>query len=237
MIKSTFFSATRTTSKNAQVASDIGRRIILGEYAVETTLPREPELLAEFGVSRPVLREAIKTLESKGMLESRQQRGITVLPRDRWNFLDVDILGWIMHTHADPDMLIRLTEVRMIIEPGACLLVASSGTELGLRRIEDALHRMERHVDDDKRYVEADCDFHIAILRASGNEYLASFGTVISAALMCSLEHTNLIDNNVNSLAWHASILDALHKKNGVLAARESRKQLKAALSLLVMRR
>ncbi|MFT3963435.1 FadR/GntR family transcriptional regulator [Propionivibrio sp.] len=237
MAKSTLFSSAfssaRTTSKNAQVASDIGQRIILGQYPVETTLPREADFLAEFGVSRPVLREAIKTLESKGMVESRQQRGITVLPRDRWNFLDVDILGWIMRTHADPQMLVRLTEVRMIIEPGACMLAANCATPSGLSRIEDAWHRMNAYVNDDKLYVEADRDFHIAILMASGNEYLAAFGTVISAALMSSLQRTNPIENNQSSLPWHYSILEALRSRNGVLAARASRKQIKAALSLL----
>jgi len=233
MVKSTFFSPARTNSKNAQVASDLGQRIILGRYPVETTLPREADLLAEFGVSRPVLREAIKTLESKGMVESRQQRGITVLPRDRWNFLDIDILGWIMQTRADPEMLIRLTEVRMIVEPGACMLAATSATESGFKRIEDAWQRMNLYANDEQQFIEADRDFHIAILVASGNEYLAAFGSVISAALMCSLEHTNATENNQSSLPWHYGIFDALRKKNGVLAARASRKQLKVALALL----
>ena len=229
MVNTTLFTASRATSKNAQVASDLGQRITLGLYPVETTLPREADLLAEFGVSRPVLREAIKTLESKGMVESRQQRGITVLPRDRWNFLDIDVLKWIMQTQADPQMLLRLTEVRAIIEPGACMLAAQLGTDAGIKRIEDAWSRMNLHVNDDKLYVEADRDFHIAILMASGNEYLAALGSVISTALMFSLERTNEIESNKGSLRWHEGIFEGIRSRNGAIAARASRRQLNAA--------
>lgn len=167
------------------------------------------------------------------MVESRQQRGVIVLPRDRWNFLDMDILGWVIHTRADPEMLIRLTEVRMIVEPGACMLAATSATDSGFERIEDAWRRMNIYANDEKLFILADRDFHIAILMASGNEYLAAFGSVISAALTCSLEHTNANENNQSSLPWHRHIFEAIKKKKGDLAARASRQQLKVALSLL----
>jgi len=210
---------------------------VLGLYPVESTLPPEADLLAEFGVSRPVLREAIKTLESKGMLESRQQRGISVMPRDRWNFLDMDVLNWIVHSRADPQMLMRLTEVRMIVEPGACALAAKFGTEFGLSRIEEAWQRMEACADDAQLYVEADRDFHIAILMASGNEYLAAVGTVISVALQASVERTNpAAVNNRDSLPAHFRILKALRRRNGTLAARESVRQLEEALERLKAR-
>jgi DNA-binding FadR family transcriptional regulator len=234
MSKSTSISTTKSGSKHNQVVSDLGRRIVLGIYPVDSVLPSEAELLAEFGVSRPVFREAIKSLESKGMLESRQQRGISVRPRDRWNFLDMDVLNWIVHSRADPEMLLRLTEVRMIVEPGACALAAALGTEFGLSRIEEAWRRMEACVDDPELYVEADRDFHIAILMASGNEYLAAVGTVISVALRASVERTNPSSaNNRNSLPAHYRILEALRRRNGVRAARESRRQLQEAWNLL----
>lgn len=234
MAKSTLFSVPRTGSKHAQVTTDLGRRIVLGLYAVDSTLPPEAALLTEFGVSRPVLREAIKTLESKGLLESRQQRGVSVMPRDRWNFLDLDVLNWIVQSRADPQMLVRLTEVRMIVEPGACALAAKSGTEFGLARIEEAWERMQANADDAQLYIEADHDFHMAILMASGNEYLASIGTVISVALLGSVERTNpTAANNRASLPLHFPILKALRSHNGKLAARESLRQLEAAMRLL----
>jgi GntR family transcriptional regulator, galactonate operon transcriptional repressor len=224
----------RTGSRQAQVASELGRRIVCGHYPDGSTLPPEGELLSEFAVSRPLLREAIKSLESKGMLEARQRRGTCILPRSRWNLLDPDVLGWLVQSRADPQMLIRLTELRMIVEPGACALAADIGTETGLHRIEEAWKRMVAHVDDPQRFVEADRDFHLALLMAAGNEYLAAIGTAISAALTVSLQVTNPTPaSNRASLPVHQRLLSALQRRDGVRAARESRRQLEEALGRL----
>lgn len=133
-------------SRNNRVAAEIGRRIVVGLYAPGTLLPPEAGLLGEFGVSRPVLREAIKLLEAKGMLEARQRRGTCITERSAWNMLDADVLGWVARSGADPEMLIRLTEVRMIVEPGACLLATQAGTDEAVRRVEEAYLRMKAHV-------------------------------------------------------------------------------------------
>jgi DNA-binding FadR family transcriptional regulator len=74
----------RTQSRSAQVAGELGRRIVGRQYAPDSTLPAEAALLEEFGVSRSVLRDAIKSLESKGLLEARQRRGTCVTPRPVW---------------------------------------------------------------------------------------------------------------------------------------------------------
>ena len=200
----------RGVSRHAQVASELGRRIVSRWYPHASTLPLEAELLSEFGVSRTILREAIKSLESKGMLEARQRRGTVVTPRSHWNLLDRDVLGWIAESGADPEMLIRLNEVRTIVEPGACILAAETATPAQLQQIENAWQRMVDHVKDLQRFVEADRDFHLALLAASGNEYLAAIGTAISAALTVSLRTTNPnVTSNRASLAAHERILRA----------------------------
>ena len=228
------FTGTHGGTRHSQVAGDLGSRIVGGRYPAGATLPPEADLLAEFTVSRPVLREAIKSLESKGMLEARQRRGTSVLPRSRWNLLDPDVLGWIARSGVDPQMLIRLTEVRMIVEPGACALAAETGSDEGLRPVEEAWQRMVAHVDHPQRFIDADCDFHLALLMAGGNEYLAAIGTVISAALTVSLERTNPTPaSNVAALPLHKRILDALLRRDGSGAARESRRQLEEALRRL----
>lgn len=221
-------------SRNSYVATEIGRRIVSGVYANDSLLPPEAQLLAEFGVSRPVLREAIKLLESKGMLEARQRRGTVITGRHHWNMLDPDVLGWIAESGADPEMLFRLTEVRMIVEPGACLLAAQNPDEHALRGMEDAWQRMVAHVERPQLYVEADRDFHLALLAASGNEYLAAVGTAISAALKVSLQRTNpTIESNEASLAVHERILTALRRRDGARAANASRRQLETAIQWL----
>jgi len=221
-------------SRNNRVAAEIGRRIVVGLYASGTLLPPEAELLAEFGVSRPVLREAIKLLEAKGMLEARQRRGTCITERGAWNMLDADVLGWVARSGADPEMLIRLTEVRMIVEPGACVLAAQAGTQDAMRRVEEAYQRMVTHVEHPQQFVEADHDFHLALLGACGNEYLAAVGTAISAALEVSLQRTNPTPaSNRGSLALHEPIVKALKKRDGPAAARASRRQLEDALKRL----
>ena len=230
----TLGSGVRTGSLSAQVAAELGRRVVGRVYAAGSTLPPEATLLQEFDVSRSVLRDAIKALESKGLLEARQRRGTCVTPRDGWNMLDAEVLGWIAQSNADPDFLIRLTEVRLIVEPGACALAAQARNEDGLKGIEAAWKRMVDNVDDADRFVAADRDFHFAVLRAAGNEYLAAIGTAISAALTVSLHRTNPTPkSNRASLPSHERILVALRNRDGEAAANESRRQLAEAMQRL----
>lgn len=224
----------RTQSRSAQVAGQLGRRIVARQYPPDAILPTEADLLDEFGVSRSVLRDAIKSLESKGMLEARQRRGTFVTPRANWNMLDAEVLGWVAQSGADPDLLIRLTELRMIVEPGACALAARNVDEAGMQRIEAAWSRMVECVDDQAGWVAADRDFHLALLMATKNEYLASIGTAISAALTVSLLRTNPAEHsNHASLPAHERIVIAMRKRDGGEAARESLVQLEEAMHRL----
>lgn len=224
----------RTQSRSAQVAGELGRRIVGRLYAPDSNLPAEATLLEEFGVSRSVLRDAIKSLESKGMLEARQRRGTCVTSRPLWNMLDAEVLGWVAQSGADPEFLIRLTELRMIVEPGACALAAKNVDKDAMQRIEAAYTRMVANVDDQAGWVAADRDFHLALLMATKNEYLASIGTAISAALTVSLLKTNPAQHsNRASLPAHERIVLALRERNGVAAARESLAQLEEAMQRL----
>ena len=227
-------SSVRTGSRSAQVASELGRRIVGRVYVPESTLPPEASLLEEFGVSRTVLRDAIKSLESKGLVEARQRRGTCVTPRARWNMLDAEVLGWVTQSGADPQMLIRLTELRIIVEPGACALAAQNATPASLERIEAAWARMVSSVDDPNGFVEADRDFHTALLLAAENEYLGAICTAISAALTVSLHRTNpTARSNRASLPAHERIVIAMRKRDAVAAAQESRRQLEEAMQRL----
>ncbi len=224
----------RTGSRSAQVASELGRRIVGRVYLPESTLPPEATLLEEFGVSRTVLRDAIKSLESKGLIEARQRRGTCVTLRARWNMLDAEVLGWLTQSGADPQLLVRLTELRMIVEPGACALAAQNADEAALRRIEAAWSRMVERVDDPAAFVEADRDFHTALLMAADNEYLGAICTAISTALTVSLHRTNPTpSSNRASLPAHERIVKALRKRDGKAAARASHAQMAEAMQRL----
>jgi len=222
--------------KHHALATEVGRRIVSGRYASGTLLPPEAELLVEFGVSRPSLREAIKLLESKGMLQARQRRGTTVTSRNHWNMLDAQVLGWIAQSNADPNFLIRLTELRMIVEPGACRLAARDASQATVTTLEAALQRMVECVDDNQAYLQADHDFHLALMAASGNEYLAAVATAISAALAVSLQKMDpKIRSNRESIALHTPIVDAIKRRDGAAAVQASLAQLEDAVRRLTV--
>ncbi|MCX7279363.1 MAG: GntR family transcriptional regulator, partial [Burkholderiales bacterium] len=97
---------------HGQVVSELGKRIVSGIYPAEAVLPNEEQLCQELEVSRTALREAVKVLAAKGLLESRPRIGTRVRNRDLWNLLDPDILAWRCAIGADAEFLRHLTELR-----------------------------------------------------------------------------------------------------------------------------
>src|SRR5438128_7743542 len=111
-------------SLHDRVVHAIGRKILGGELPPGALLPAEPEL----GASRTVLREAIKVLAAKGLVEARPKIGTRVRPRDAWNLLDPDVLSWQREGTAPVAFLRKLTEVRRIVEPAAAELAGERAT-------------------------------------------------------------------------------------------------------------
>lgn len=223
-------------SRSAQLAAELGRRIVGQVYPPASVLPPEASLLQEFGISRTVLRDAIKSLESKGLLQARQRVGTAVTPSAEWNMLDAEVLAWVAQSGADPDFLIRLTELRQIVEPGACALAAQKADAAAMQRLESAWARMvaAAAADDPSAFVAADRDFHIALLLAADNPYLASICAAIAAALTISLQHTNsTVARNRASLVTHERIVVSLRQRDGQAAAEHSRAQLDEAMQRL----
>ena len=85
---------------HGRVIQDLGQAILSGEFAPGSTLPGQEECCARLGVSRTVLREALRVLAAKGLVDARPKAGTFVLPRENWNFLDPDILEWRLRSHA-----------------------------------------------------------------------------------------------------------------------------------------
>src|SRR5882757_9951537 len=115
-------------SLHGQVAHDIGRRILGGLVKPGELLPRETELSQRLGVSRTALREAIKVLAGKGLVESRPKTGTRVRPRSDWNFLDPDVLSWRYAGGVSADDVRALFELRRAIEPMSAALAAQRAT-------------------------------------------------------------------------------------------------------------
>lgn len=167
---------------NAAVAEVIGSRIVRGEFAPGAVLPNEADWARRFGVSRSVVREAIKMLSAKNLLSSRPKVGSRVEPRDAWNLLDHDVLNWYTSGPERSDVLRALQQFRHIIEPEAAALAAEFRTDEQMRVITTACEQMATAPTLPER-TSADVRFHIGILKASQNVLLIPLGVLIDSAL------------------------------------------------------
>lgn len=174
-------------ARHVQAAETLGRRILGGELEPGDVLPNATQMARLMSVSRPALREALKLLAGKGLVESSPRRGTVVRPRLAWNRLDEDVLLWQMGEEPNAAFMRDLYELRRLIEPEAAAFAAERGTPNRLAAIQRALLLMESAEPNTSLSVEADVDFHVSILIASGNEFLASFGPAIRASLTMAI--------------------------------------------------
>ncbi|XDA98867.1 FadR/GntR family transcriptional regulator [Sulfitobacter sp. LCG007] len=202
------------------VTSTLARKILSGEISPGSRLPTEIELSEEMEVSRTALRESVRMLAGKGLIESRPRIGTVVLPSEQWNHLDSDIIAWRERLPPDATFIRSLTEARQVIEPAAAEMAAlrADGTDLG--RIQAAYDRMCAGVRGDiEGTVEADEDFHLSILMASKNEIFANFGAVIGSALRMSFRLTTRASQNLEaSLETHGAVLEAIRMRDAASA-------------------
>ena len=211
---------------HGQVVNELGRRIASGGYAAGAVLPNEELLCQELHVSRTALREAVKVLAAKGLLEPRPRIGTRVRPREQWNLLDPDILAWRCATGADTEFLGHLAELREIIEPAAASLAARSRTPEQLATIAQALQAMHQATEIDQ-WVEADLAFHTAILRATNNPLLMPLAAIIGSALESLLGlSARTAGDFKRALPDHQKVFDAIN-------IRESQNALHRMASLL----
>ncbi|WP_405781120.1 FadR/GntR family transcriptional regulator [Streptomyces sp. NBC_00859] len=159
-------------------------RIFDGTYAEGATVDL-PQLMAELDVSQTVLREAIKVLTVKGLLDARQRRGTFVRARENWNLLDSDVLRWRVASGARDERLFdELFELRRSVEPAAAALAAQHRTDDDLAALTTALGAMERAGSDPVGLVPADAAFHTALLAASHNRFFVQMQRVMIPALI-----------------------------------------------------
>ena len=136
-----------------QVIKEIGNRIVGGEFVPGLALPGESKLCDALGVSRTVLREALRVLASKGLVEPRRKIGTLVLPTERWNFLDSDVLSWQIEASNSERVIDELYELRHLIEPIAASLAAQRARAADLKVLRGAYEEMCAAGDDGEQKV------------------------------------------------------------------------------------
>jgi DNA-binding FadR family transcriptional regulator len=180
----------------------LGAQIVRGDLAPGAAVPTEEALGARLDIGRSALREGVKVLAGKGLLESRTSAGTRVRPRASWNLLDPDVLRWRFTPDASPAEIAVLADLRVALEPGAARLAAESG-DVGLRRaVSLAMADLWATADDPDAFVEADLAFHRAIFVAAGNDLLLYIHDVVAGALAAIRPiHTDSVGHNKETLA------------------------------------
>jgi DNA-binding FadR family transcriptional regulator len=211
----------RAHSNHAEVARSIGIDIIAGRYAEGVRLPGDAELIAIFRVSRPVLRESVKTLVAKGLLTTKARVGTVVRERGAWNMFDADVLAWHLDAGIDKRFLGDLAEIRLAVEPRAAALAAARRSEADIAELTRSMNRMRHEASDSVAFADADLALHIAVASASGNLFMRSIGNVIEAALRASFLLSAPVEpqDRETVLLWHQRIVDAITAGDSEAAA------------------
>ena len=206
-----------------QVVDELGQRIVRGDFACNGGLPTEPELSAELGISRNVLREAIKVLASKGMVAVRPKTGIRVRTPDNWNVLDPDVLAW-SSVGSELRNAHDFVEFRRIVEPKASYLAALRATDEEIAGIKRAFDALFACIGQPARIPAADIIFHRSIYDASHNIVLRQIGSLITPLMqnqvVLTTDHPGSFEKG---LPLHRKVTEAIAKRNPKRAEAYSR--------------
>jgi DNA-binding FadR family transcriptional regulator len=200
-------------SHTARVVDDLGLAIVSGRQAEGSLLPGDTELLERYGVSRTVLREALKTLSAKGLVQAKARIGTRVRDRSSWNFFDPDVLLWHARTGFGPEFLAHLGEMRLALEPDAAALAAVRRTDEQLAAMQEAAERMGRPDISHQDFVNADLALHLTIAAAARNPFFLSISTLIEVALVAMMSIASPVDDTprlVRSVSDHKAIVGAI---------------------------
>ena len=196
----------------AHVVEHLGKRIVTGELNPHLPFPNEADLGREFGASRSVVREAVKALAARGMIESQTKTGIRVLDAMHWNLLDPEVLNWRYSAMPQGQFYGELFEIRLMIEPQAAAFAAKRGEIQEIALIGEALEAMNHAGLNKTSGIDADVLFHRSILAASHNPLLLQMGNLIAVGLY--IAHKISSESFVVFLPKHRAVYDAIKNRD-----------------------
>ncbi|MGY0060928.1 FadR/GntR family transcriptional regulator [Streptomyces sp. LZ34] len=205
---------------HARVLASLGPAITAGDYPPGTVL-RTDELEKRFDVSRTVVREVVRVLESMHLVESRRRVGVTVRPAEEWDVFDPQIIRWRLAGSDRPRQLRSLTALRSAIEPAAAALAAEHATpEQCAELTGHALNMVATSRGQQlSAYLIHDIAFHRVILKASGNEMFARLGDVVAEVLTGRTEHQVMFsDPDPEAVTLHVRVAEAVRARDAVRA-------------------
>lgn len=203
----------------------------LGAEIVSGTLPPGGVINLEgvgtqYGVSRSVAREAVRVLESMGLVAARRRVGITIQPVHRWNVFDPRVIRWRLESGDRTAQLVSLSELRRGFEPAAAALAARRADPHQCRIMAAAVSDMVMHgrSGDLEAYLLADKVFHQMLLESSGNEMFRALNGVVAEVLAGRTQHGMVPETpNPVAIALHDEVARAIRLRDEVGAERAMR--------------
>ncbi|MEY9872403.1 DNA-binding FadR family transcriptional regulator [Streptacidiphilus sp. MAP12-33] len=218
-----------------RLLADLGPSIASGELP-EGSVLRIEELESRYGVSRTVVRETVRMLESMRLVASRRRVGVTVRPKSDWDVFNPTVIAWRLAGADRAAQLRSLGSLRVAVEPAAAALAAREATD-DQRRALSALAMemtMTGRAGDLVSFLRHDADFHATVLQASGNEMFAHLGATVEAVLRGRTEH-HLMPHHPQEYAvqLHREVAEAITAGDATAAERAMRSIVAGALEEL----
>ena len=210
------------TARNlhGHVTQELGVRIVSGALRPGDALPREEVLAEQMDVSRTALREAMRVLSAKGLVEARPKVGTRVREERYWHQLDADVLAWRCASMPPADFVHKLIEMREIFEPAAAAFAARRGEAAQVKDIEAAYRAMEAARNSDE-WAAADLQFHESVLLATNNELMISLFSVVETALGSFFVQSAQKSGDFKySLPYHRQVFEAIRRRQPEVARR-----------------
>jgi len=199
------------------VVEKVGQAIVTGEFGA-SDLTTESELAKRLGVSRNILREAVKILTAKGLLTARPGLGTSVEPERRWNLLDPDILRWMLGRALSDELIIAFTEVRLAAEATAAALAASQFDRRAYDNVSRALDNVKLAASGRGDLVAAEVAFHVAVLEASGNPFFLQLKMLVDTAVRALIKRTWSAGELASGLERYEQVVDAIFARDAAAA-------------------
>lgn len=202
------YTPVRITRLSEQIVEQIERQILQGDLRPGQQLPSERELAERFGASRTSVREAIRILREKGLVEVHPGRGTFVVNNHSQGIRQS--LGWVLRANPTKGFT-DLVEVRELLEPEIAALAAERATEKHIEALRQAISRMDASLDDAQAFIEADSDFHITLAEAAGNELLSlMLDTIVDLLHELRLRIFHVPGGPQRGQYYHRQILEAV---------------------------
>ena len=217
------------SNRTVALAAEFGRMITAGDLTSGDALPTEKEIQTNHGVSRTVVREAVRHLAAKGLVSVGPKVGTKVRPRIAWNMLDADVMAWQLTAPVRRPFIEALYEMRLINEPSAARLAASRIDTAQGERLVAALKGMMEYPRGSSELIAADLDFHRIILEATGNPLLVSLGSLIERSLSISFSLSWRQNPQDETVRQHARVMQAILSGDGDAAELFMRRLIESA--------